>query len=74
MQQGFPCCREAHTFYLLWFLVRDTKRGAYSQFKELLEYRGALENWHAFEKHATERALKQWCDEREIQIVSEPVV
>jgi hypothetical protein len=48
------------------------KRGAYSRFKELLQDRGVLENWYAFEKDATERALKQWCDEHEIELVPEP--
>lgn len=48
------------------------KRGAYSRFKDLLEDRGVLEIWYTFEKHATERALRQWCDEHEIQLISEP--
>ena len=44
------------------------KRGAYSRFKDLLEHRGVLEAWYGFEKEATERALKQWCEEHEIQL------
>jgi hypothetical protein len=47
------------------------KRGAYARFKDLLEDRGILENWYAFEKDATERALRQWCDENEIELVPE---
>lgn len=44
------------------------KRGAYSRFKDFLEHRGILEAWYAFEKAATERALKQWCEEHEIHL------
>ena len=47
------------------------KRGAYSRFKELLDDRGMLEEWYAFEKDATERALRQWCDENDIRIIPE---
>lgn len=49
-----------------------SKRGAYSRFKDLLEHRGVLETWYAFEQHATERALRQWCHEHEIVLVLEP--
>jgi hypothetical protein len=48
------------------------KRGAYSRFKELLDDRGVLEEWYAFEKDATERALRKWCDAHEIRIVPDP--
>ena len=48
------------------------KRGAYSRFKELLDSRGVLEEWYAFENDATERALRQWCDEHEIRIIPTP--
>lgn len=48
------------------------KRGAYGRLKELLDDRGVLEDWYAFEKDATERALRQWCDEHEIEIVPDP--
>lgn len=48
------------------------RRGAYRRFKELLDDRGVLEDWYAFEKDATERALRQWCDQHEIQISPEP--
>lgn len=48
------------------------KRGAYRRFKELLDDRGLLEDWYAFEKDATERVLRQWCEQHEIEIVSEP--
>jgi hypothetical protein len=47
------------------------KRGAYGRFKELLDDRGVLEDWYAFEKEATERALRQWCEEHDIEIIPE---
>jgi hypothetical protein len=51
--------------------VRDafSKRGAYLKFKTLLARRGAIDRWHAFEAKATERALRDWCAENEIEIV-----
>ena len=48
------------------------KRGAYSRFKDLLESCGVVETWYAFEKQATEQALRQWCDEHEIRLVPDP--
>jgi hypothetical protein len=48
------------------------KRGAYGRFKELLDDRGVLEDWYAFEKAATEQALRRWCEEHDITIVHEP--
>jgi hypothetical protein len=51
------------------------KRGAYSRFKDLLEHRGVLETWYTYEKLATERALRQWCADHEIQLsFSDPAV
>jgi hypothetical protein len=44
------------------------KRGAYGRFKDLLDRRDAREAWYAFESDATERALKQWCEEHGIQL------
>ena len=44
------------------------KRGAYARFKDLLEHRGLLEDWYIFENDETERALKQWCHENDIEI------
>lgn len=46
-----------------------SKRGAYPKFKALLARRGAIDRWHAFENEATERALRDWCKENEIEIV-----
>jgi hypothetical protein len=43
--------------------VRRTfsSRGAYARFKDLLEHRGALDQWHDFEAKAEEKALREWC-------------
>lgn len=46
-----------------------SKRGAYPKFKAVLARRGAIDRWHAFENEATERALRDWCKENEIEIV-----
>ena len=38
------------------------KRGAYARFKDLLDRRGALDQWYDFEAKAEERALRIRCD------------
>jgi len=45
------------------------RRGAYARFKELLAAEGCLEKWYAFEAESTERALRQWCEANEIDLV-----
>ena len=42
------------------------RRGAYGRFKDLLEAKGKLEQWHDFENQRVEQALRQWCAENEI--------
>lgn len=37
-------------------------RGAYSQFKYLLNTLDLTEKWYAFEKRATEQAIMEWID------------
>ena len=44
------------------------RKGAYSRFKKLLESRGVLDAWFAFEAHAVEAALRQWCEENDVQL------
>ena len=44
-------------------------RGAFARFKELLASEGYLEKWYAFEADSTERALRQWCTENDINVV-----
>ncbi|MFK4510304.1 hypothetical protein LPJ38_11345 [Bradyrhizobium daqingense] len=46
-----------------------SKRGAYPKFKALLARRRAIERWHAFEKEATEQALREWCALHSIEII-----
>jgi hypothetical protein len=46
-----------------------SKRGAYQKFRALLHRRrGALERWYEFEAKATERALRQWCEDESIEL------
>ena len=44
-------------------------RGAYARFKELLASERCLEKWYAFEADSTERALKNWCAENNINVI-----
>jgi hypothetical protein len=44
------------------------RRGAYSRYKDLLERKGALEDWYKFENERQELALKEWCRENNIEI------
>ena len=38
-------------------------------FKQLLAAEGCLERWYAFEAEQTERALRDWCKENQIDVV-----
>ena len=49
------------------------KKGAYRCFKDLLEERGQLEAWYAFENNATDIALSDWCKENSIQLTNSPL-
>ena len=44
-------------------------RGAYARFKELLASEGCLDKWYAFEAESTERALRNWCTDNDINVV-----
>jgi hypothetical protein len=50
--------------------VRDMfrRRGAYAKFKGLLAQRRVLEQWYDFERKATERALREWCELNSIEL------
>lgn len=58
------------------FLVDDfedvrqffAQKGAYARFKGLLERRGALDQWYAFEAKAEEGALRAWCEANGIEL------
>jgi hypothetical protein len=45
-----------------------SRRGAYARFKDLLERRGALDQWYDFEAKAEDRALRMWCDLNSIEV------
>ena len=44
------------------------KKGAYSRFKNLLEAKGLLDKWYAFEEEEQNKALREWLKENDIQI------
>ncbi len=50
------------------------KRGAYRRFKDLLQARGVLEKWYAFEASASDAALLDWCQQSNIQLINAPSV
>ena len=45
-----------------------SRRGAYGQFKGLLQRKRALDQWFDFENRATEKALREWCDAKGLTI------
>lgn len=47
------------------------RKGAYGRFKDLLDARGVLEKWYAYEASAIESALRHWCAETGIEIADE---
>ena len=44
------------------------RSGAYRQFKDLLESKGLLETWYEFENQREQEALKEWCEENEVEL------
>jgi hypothetical protein len=44
------------------------RRGAYGQFKELLERCGKLDAWYAFESESQSEALRNWCVANRIEL------
>lgn len=50
--------------------VRDifSNRGAYSRFKDFLESKGLVQEWYDFENKAQEVAIRDWCNENEIEL------
>jgi hypothetical protein len=45
-----------------------SSKGAYARYKDFLEYKGQLEAWYEFENKATEKALRDWCKENDIEL------
>ena len=44
------------------------RKGAYSNYKALLERRGLLDKWYEIENRHEERALRRWCKENAIEL------
>jgi len=42
------------------------RKGAYGRFKGLLERKGFLQEWYAFEEEKTQERLLRWCEENEV--------
>ncbi len=45
-----------------------SRRGAYKRFKRFLESKGRLQAWFDFEKESQEQALRQWCEDNDIEL------
>jgi hypothetical protein len=45
-------------------------KGAYARLKSLLDSERALERWYTYEADATEKALRGWCADNDIQLVA----
>jgi hypothetical protein len=45
------------------------RSGAYARFKDLLEYRGKLDEWYEFENARQTAALREWCANNNIELV-----
>lgn len=43
-------------------------RGAYARFKDILEARGQLDQWYAYEASAKTKALREWCEDNGIEV------
>ena len=44
------------------------RKGAYARFKQLLESKGMLDQWYAYEEKKQEAALREWCTENDIEV------
>ena len=47
-----------------------SRRGAYANFKSLLERRRLLQRWYEYEAAADENALREWCADQGIDITN----
>ena len=46
--------------------------GAYARFKALLDSKGALDRWYAYEAESIEQALRAWCAENGLELSESP--
>jgi hypothetical protein len=44
------------------------RNGAYFRYKDLLNRRGVLEKWYEIEDARETEAIRQWCEENEIEL------
>lgn len=44
------------------------RKGAYSRFKQFLEYNGILQKWFDFESAELRKALIEWCEDNKIKM------
>lgn len=44
------------------------RAGAYARFKALLDSKGALDRWYAYEVESVEQALRAWCAEHGLEL------
>ena len=42
--------------------------GAYRKFRALVTRKKVLDRWYEFEAKATERALREWCEDNLIEV------
>jgi len=42
------------------------KKGAYSKFKDLIDAKGLLDKWYAFEEEEQNKVLREWCKDNNI--------
>ncbi len=47
-------------------------KGAYARFKALLDSKGALDRWFAYEAESIEQALTAWCAENGLEVSGSP--
>lgn len=44
------------------------RKGAYARYKDLLDERGLLKKWYEIQNAREETALREWCEENEIEL------
>ena len=45
------------------------RKGAYGRYKDLLEEKGLLKKWYDFENDRETVALREWCEDNEIELI-----
>ncbi|MGH8610016.1 MAG: hypothetical protein ACREX9_22190 [Gammaproteobacteria bacterium] len=48
------------------------REGAYARFKALLDSKGALDRWYAYQEESIEQALRAWCAENGLELKEPP--